>query len=67
MTTTDATDKPRPRRISAAKFDPQCTLEECAKELGVTRERVRQIERTALAKCARFLAKHDLTLADFAD
>ena len=32
------------------EYSPEYTLEEIAKKLGVTRERVRQIERVALKK-----------------
>jgi RNA polymerase primary sigma factor len=45
---------PRERRVLQLRFglvdDRQCTLEEIGKRLGVTRERIRQIEAMALRK-----------------
>jgi RNA polymerase primary sigma factor len=45
---------PRERRVLQLRFglvdDRQCTLEEIGKRIGVTRERIRQIEATALRK-----------------
>jgi RNA polymerase primary sigma factor len=45
---------PRERRVLQLRFglvdDHQCTLEEIGKRLGVTRERIRQIEAMALRK-----------------
>jgi RNA polymerase primary sigma factor len=45
---------PRERRVLQLRFglvdDHQCTLEEIGKRIGVTRERIRQIEATALRK-----------------
>ncbi|HEV2036131.1 MAG TPA: RNA polymerase sigma factor RpoD [Candidatus Dormibacteraeota bacterium] len=45
---------PRERRVLQLRFglidDHQCTLEEVGKRIGVTRERIRQIEATALRK-----------------
>lgn len=35
-----------------------CTLEEVARELGVSRERIRQIEHSALRKARRWAEKH---------
>jgi RNA polymerase primary sigma factor len=45
---------PRERRVLQLRFglidDHQCTLEEVGRRIGVTRERIRQIEATALRK-----------------
>lgn len=49
------------------KYVPQglnMTLEEIADCMGITRERVRQIEKKALAKLRRRLIKHGYTLDD---
>jgi hypothetical protein len=40
------------------------TLDEIGKQFGVTRERIRQIEKKALAKVARRLEQSQLTLED---
>jgi len=40
------------------------TLEEVAKQLGVSRERIRQIEVAALKKCNRWCRRHDYNLKD---
>jgi hypothetical protein len=40
------------------------TLEEVARELGVTRERVRQIEMMALRKCRAWAAERGMRLED---
>jgi len=40
------------------------TLEQISIELGVTRERVRQIEQAALRKARRILDKHGFKLED---
>ena len=42
------------RRRCGLDGDPE-TLEEIGQRLGITRERVRQIEKIALAKCRRTL------------
>lgn len=52
---------------NATQFDPVCTLDECAAMLGVTRERVRQIEAKALNKIRVKLRALGLTLSDFLD
>jgi hypothetical protein len=41
-----------------------CTLEEVAKELGVSREQARMIEQRALRKCRAFCQAHGLRLDD---
>jgi RNA polymerase primary sigma factor len=50
----------RERRIVELRFgltgDGECTLERIGRELGLTRERVRQLERLALARLASLLA-----------
>lgn len=48
------------------RYEPK-TLEEIAKELGVTRERVRQIEAAALEKCRKRLIKMGVTAEDIQD
>ena len=40
------------------------TLEEIGRELGVTRERARQIELQALRKCRRWAEKHGYKFED---
>ena len=40
------------------------TLEEVARELGVSRERIRQIEHSALRKAMRWAEKHGYRLED---
>ncbi len=44
--------------------EANCTLEEVADALGVTRQRADQIQRQALAKCRRVLEARGLSLAD---
>ena len=41
-----------------------CTLEEIAREMNVTRERIRQIEVAALRKCRRWCASHGYSFED---
>lgn len=49
-------EAPRYRaRLRYAEGGREVTLDECAKQLGVTRERVRQIERKALLKARAYL------------
>ena len=45
------------------RFQPM-TLEEIAQEMGITRERVRQIEKEALTKLRKRLLKLGMTPAD---
>ena len=42
--------KPRERRVIESRFSAERTLEQVGKELGVTRERIREIEQGALRK-----------------
>ena len=46
-------------------LEPTKTLEEIADMMGCTRERVRQIESTALGKVRKELYKRGLTAEDF--
>lgn len=46
-------------------LEPTKTLEEIADMMGCTRERVRQIEQTALGKVRKELYKRGLTAEDF--
>ena len=41
-----------------------CTLEEIGRELGVTRERARQIELQALRKCRRWCERNGFQFED---
>lgn len=50
--------------IKEQRIEPM-TLEECGTVLGVTRERVRQIEANALRKLRNGLARKGLQLKDF--
>lgn len=43
------------------------TLEEIAMALGVSRERVRQIEERALRRCRQWCERHGYELADLLD
>jgi RNA polymerase primary sigma factor len=58
---------PREANILRARFGldgrRQMTLEEVSAELGVTRERVRQIQNTALRKLRRMIEKLERTKA----
>jgi RNA polymerase nonessential primary-like sigma factor len=45
------------RRFGLRNY-PRCTLEEVGEELGVTRERVRQIQLDALSKLRRILERN---------
>lgn len=60
--------KPREAQIIILRFglesDNPMTLEEVGKELGVTRERVRQLENTALRKLRCHFLKNNLGLED---
>lgn len=53
-------------RMSRTNFNNEanCTLEEVAEALGVTRQRADQIQRQALAKCRRVLEARGMCLAD---
>ena len=44
--------------------DCQRTLEEIGDEMGISRERVRQLEHRALQKCRRWCDRHGYDLAD---
>jgi DNA-directed RNA polymerase sigma subunit (sigma70/sigma32) len=48
-------------------MEPACTLEEASLQLGVTRERVRQIEASALQKARAILQQRGITPAMFLD
>jgi RNA polymerase nonessential primary-like sigma factor len=52
------------RRFGLLGYEPQ-TLEEVGKEIGVTRERVRQIQIVALERLKRILTKEGITLDSF--
>lgn len=53
--------------MNLGDLEPVCTLGEIAAELGVTRERARQIEARALYKLRVALAMRGYTVADFFD
>lgn len=58
------TYNPERKLLHKREQTPQ-TLEEIAKSMGLTRERVRQIEFRALLKLRRILTKHGYKLDDF--
>ena len=55
---------PTPKAKPPRREVQHATLEEIASELGVTHQRVQQIERRALKKCRRWCAQHGLRLTD---
>ena len=54
--------KPREQDIIIKRYGPHCTLDLIGKEYGVTRERVRQIEKRALKKLKRLYNNHKYML-----
>ena len=56
---------PESREIPPPDTASACTLEDVAKELGVSSERVRQIEVAALRKARRILEREGFSLGDF--
>lgn len=56
--------KPRPKKIA---IGDDATLDVVAQTLGITRERVRQIEREALAKLRKRLRARGYSVDDFFD
>ena len=57
-----------PKRDAGMKFgDYVMTLDEVGRELGVSRERIRQLENRALAKAKKILERRGYTLQDFLD
>jgi RNA polymerase sigma factor (sigma-70 family) len=60
--------KPKERLVITRRFgidgeDPR-TLEEIGRELGLTRERIRQLEKAALKRLKKIVAGYDYTLED---
>ena len=55
------------RMIDTKKPGETFTLDEIAAQCGVTRERVRQIEQSALKKCRRILDRAGIKLADLVE
>ncbi len=55
---------PRKRDAGLTRDDYAMTLEEIGQELGVTRERVRQLEARALRKAKKILERWGYTLQD---
>ena len=54
-----------PKRDAGMKFcDYAMTLDEVGRELGVSRERIRQLENRALAKAKKILERRGYTLQD---
>jgi len=43
------------------------TTKEVAQGFGISQQRATQIEQEALAKCQRWLARHDLALEDLVE
>jgi transcriptional regulator with XRE-family HTH domain len=56
--------KYEPRERTEIK-DPFMTLQEIADAMGVSREMVRQLERSALMKCRKVLRNKNMTPEDF--
>lgn len=57
-----------PKRDAGLKFyDYAKSLEEVSQELGISRERVRQLENRALAKAKQILERRGYTLQDLLD
>jgi predicted transcriptional regulator len=56
--------RPERHKRATAKRDPGATLDEIGRELGITRERVRQIEKAALEKCRAYCLAHGYDLRD---
>ena len=54
----------RPQSFVGWVHDDGITLEECAAELGVTKERARQIEVKALAKCRDWCDRNGYRMED---
>lgn len=55
---------PRKRNAGLRRDDYGMTLEEIGKELGITRERARQLEANGLAKAKAILERRGYTLQD---
>jgi len=53
--------------MTAFNADPVATLEEVAEALGISRQRVLQIERTALRKLRKAFLRRGITPDDLAD
>lgn len=54
-------------KVINMRFNDESTLDECSRSLGVTRERVRQIETKALRKMRRAASLADIVLGDLGD
>jgi RNA polymerase sigma factor (sigma-70 family) len=55
---------PKDRRVLQARFWKDKTLEEVGEDMGLTRERIRQIERAALEKLGRILKRRGMEGAE---
>lgn len=54
----------KPSKTGITYAERHCTLTEVGEAMGVTRERVRQIEKIALEKCRAFCERNGYRLGD---
>ena len=50
--------------MKALVVEPACGLDEIAAEMGISKERVRQIQESGLAKLRQYFAERDIELRD---